>query len=130
MVVYNLDGTAATMGGNAIGCLAKYALSLIHIFTICSMENFDPVGVHTGDSIVIAPAVTLADKAVSYTHLDVYKRQPERSDEAARALPAAPDHDVTAVSYTHLNRPPATSTIRYSRSLKSVMLEWNLPISR
>ncbi|NLL45233.1 MAG: carbamoyl-phosphate synthase large subunit [Clostridiales bacterium] len=29
--------------------------------TVCSMENFDPVGVHTGDSIVIAPAVTLAD---------------------------------------------------------------------
>ena len=29
---------------------------------ICSMENFDPVGVHTGDSIVAAPAVTLADK--------------------------------------------------------------------
>src|SRR5699024_8332896 len=28
---------------------------------ICSMENFDPVGVHTGDSIVAAPAVTLAD---------------------------------------------------------------------
>ena len=26
------------------------------------MENFDPVGVHTGDSIVIAPAVTLSDK--------------------------------------------------------------------
>lgn len=31
-------------------------------FAICSMENFDPVGIHTGDSIVIAPAVTLADK--------------------------------------------------------------------
>ena len=30
--------------------------------TICSMENFDPVGIHTGDSIVIAPAVTLSDK--------------------------------------------------------------------
>lgn len=29
---------------------------------ICSMENFDPVGVHTGDSIVVAPALTLADK--------------------------------------------------------------------
>ncbi|MCL1795339.1 MAG: carbamoyl-phosphate synthase large subunit [Clostridia bacterium] len=28
---------------------------------ICSMENFDPVGVHTGDSIVVAPTVTLAD---------------------------------------------------------------------
>ncbi len=30
--------------------------------TICSMENFDPVGVHTGDSIVVAPAVTLSPK--------------------------------------------------------------------
>ena len=30
--------------------------------TVCSMENFDPVGVHTGDSIVVAPAVTLADR--------------------------------------------------------------------
>jgi len=30
--------------------------------TVCSMENFDPVGVHTGDSIVIAPAVTLSTK--------------------------------------------------------------------
>ncbi len=33
-----------------------------NVITICSMENFDPVGVHTGDSIVIAPAVTLADR--------------------------------------------------------------------
>ena len=30
--------------------------------TVCSMENFDPVGVHTGDSIVVAPALTLSDK--------------------------------------------------------------------
>ncbi len=29
---------------------------------VCSMENFDPVGIHTGDSIVVAPALTLADK--------------------------------------------------------------------
>ena len=29
---------------------------------VCSMENLDPVGVHTGDSIVIAPTVTLSDK--------------------------------------------------------------------
>ncbi len=33
-----------------------------NVITICSMENFDPVGVHTGDSIVIAPTVTLSDK--------------------------------------------------------------------
>ena len=30
--------------------------------TICSMENVDPVGVHTGDSIVVAPSQTLGDK--------------------------------------------------------------------
>ncbi|MBQ4267753.1 MAG: carbamoyl-phosphate synthase large subunit, partial [Clostridia bacterium] len=29
---------------------------------ICSMENFDPVGVHTGDSIVVAPALSLSSK--------------------------------------------------------------------
>ena len=36
--------------------------SIGNVITVCSMENFDPVGVHTGDSIVIAPAVTLSDK--------------------------------------------------------------------
>ncbi|MDW7652479.1 MAG: carbamoyl-phosphate synthase large subunit, partial [Bacillota bacterium] len=30
--------------------------------TICSMENIDPVGVHTGDSVVVAPAQTLTDR--------------------------------------------------------------------
>ncbi len=30
--------------------------------TVCSMENIDPVGIHTGDSIVVAPALTLAGK--------------------------------------------------------------------
>ena len=33
-----------------------------NVLTVCSMENLDPVGLHTGDSIVIAPAVTLSDK--------------------------------------------------------------------
>lgn len=33
-----------------------------NVLTVCSMENFDPVGVHTGDSIVVAPAMTLSDK--------------------------------------------------------------------
>jgi carbamoyl-phosphate synthase large subunit len=30
--------------------------------TVCNMENFDPVGIHTGDSIVVAPSQTLSDK--------------------------------------------------------------------
>ena len=87
-----------------------------NVITVCNMENLDPVGVHTGDSIVVAPSQTLGDKEyqmlrtsalniiselgitggcnvqyalhptsfeycvievnpVSYTHLDVYKRQ-------------------------------------------------------
>ena len=33
-----------------------------NVITICSMENIDPVGVHTGDSIVVAPTQTLANK--------------------------------------------------------------------
>lgn len=33
-----------------------------NVVSICSMENFDPVGVHTGDSIVVAPVLTLAGK--------------------------------------------------------------------
>ncbi|MBQ8717212.1 MAG: carbamoyl-phosphate synthase large subunit, partial [Clostridia bacterium] len=33
-----------------------------HAITICGMENIDPVGVHTGDSIVVAPILTLSDK--------------------------------------------------------------------
>ncbi|MCA9568721.1 MAG: carbamoyl-phosphate synthase large subunit, partial [Myxococcales bacterium] len=34
---------------------------------ICSIENFDPMGVHTGDSITVAPAMTLTDR--EYQHL-------------------------------------------------------------
>ena len=33
-----------------------------NVITVCNMENIDPVGVHTGDSVVVAPSQTLADK--------------------------------------------------------------------
>ena len=33
-----------------------------NVIAVCSMENVDPVGIHTGDSIVVAPALTLSDK--------------------------------------------------------------------
>ncbi len=33
-----------------------------NVITICNMENLDPMGVHTGDSIVVAPSQTLSDK--------------------------------------------------------------------
>lgn len=33
-----------------------------NVITVCSMENVDPVGIHTGDSIVVAPTMTLSNK--------------------------------------------------------------------
>ncbi|RFC54002.1 carbamoyl-phosphate synthase large subunit [Brumimicrobium aurantiacum] len=44
----------------------EYELELLrdkndNVVIICSIENFDPMGVHTGDSITVAPAMTLAD---------------------------------------------------------------------
>jgi len=38
-----------------------------NVVIICSIENFDPMGVHTGDSITVAPAQTLSDK--EYQHM-------------------------------------------------------------
>ncbi len=35
-----------------------------NVVIICSVENFDPMGVHTGDSITVAPAMTLSDTAM------------------------------------------------------------------
>ena len=34
-----------------------------NVIIICSIENFDPMGIHTGDSITVAPAMTLSDTA-------------------------------------------------------------------
>ena len=33
-----------------------------NVVIICSIENFDPMGVHTGDSVTVAPAQTLTDR--------------------------------------------------------------------
>ena len=36
-----------------------------NVVIICTVENFDPMGVHTGDSITVAPAMTLSDTAIA-----------------------------------------------------------------
>jgi carbamoyl-phosphate synthase large subunit len=38
-----------------------------NVIIVCSIENFDPMGIHTGDSITVAPAMTLTDR--EYQHL-------------------------------------------------------------
>ena len=50
----------------------EYELELMrdkhdNVVVICSIENFDPMGVHTGDSITVAPAMTLTDR--EYQHM-------------------------------------------------------------
>ena len=35
--------------------------------TVCNMENIDPIGIHTGDSIVVAPSQTLTNNCLLYT---------------------------------------------------------------
>jgi carbamoyl-phosphate synthase large subunit len=45
----------------------EYELELLrdnndNVVIICSIENFDPMGIHTGDSITVAPAMTLSDR--------------------------------------------------------------------
>ena len=37
-----------------------------HCFTVASMENFDPLGIHTGESIVVAPTCSLTDEQVAF----------------------------------------------------------------
>ncbi|MBE6954422.1 MAG: carbamoyl-phosphate synthase large subunit [Ruminococcaceae bacterium] len=39
-----------------------------NVIAVCSMENVDPVGVHTGDSIVVAPALTLSEPEYTMLH--------------------------------------------------------------
>ena len=48
-------------------CWKEYELEVMrdlndNVVIICSIENFDPMGIHTGDSITVAPAQTLSDK--------------------------------------------------------------------
>ncbi|MGE4231863.1 MAG: carbamoyl-phosphate synthase large subunit [Bacteriovoracia bacterium] len=49
-----------------------------NVIIVCSIENFDPMGVHTGDSITVAPAQTLSDKQ--------YQQMREWSKKIIRAI--------------------------------------------
>ena len=39
-----------------------------HCFVVASMENFDPLGIHTGESIVVAPTQTLSQEEIDFMH--------------------------------------------------------------
>ena len=44
-----------------------------NVVIVCAIENFDPMGVHTGDSITVAPAQTLTDARVSRFEIKLKK---------------------------------------------------------
>ena len=61
--------------------------------TICNMENIDPMGVHTGDSIVVAPSQTLSDREYQMLRSASLQDHPRarhrgRLQRAVRARPA------------------------------------------
>ena len=64
-----------------------------NFIVVCSIENIDPMGVHTGDSITVAPAMTLTDR--EYQRLrdarardhDRDRRRDRRRERAVRGLP-------------------------------------------
>lgn len=66
------DGLAASPSANvlieeSIFGWKEYELELMrdrhdNVVVVCSIENFDPMGVHTGDSVTVAPAMTLTDR--------------------------------------------------------------------
>ncbi len=64
-----LDASPTTSSDRRIGSGAgkEYEMEVVRdhaddCIIICSIENLDPMGVHTGDSITVAPALTLTDK--------------------------------------------------------------------
>ena len=66
------DGLAASPSANvlieeSIYGWKEFELELMrdghdNVVVVCSIENFDPMGVHTGDSVTVAPAMTLTDR--------------------------------------------------------------------
>ena len=59
-----------------------------NVVVVCSIENLDPMGVHTGDSITVAPALTLTDRE----HQDL------RPADVVQVRPHEPGPDVTGVT--------------------------------
>ncbi|MDE4982567.1 hypothetical protein NAI38_11940, partial [Francisella tularensis subsp. holarctica] len=63
----SLSPTNEVLIDESILVLKEYEMEVIrdkadNSIIVCSIENIDPMGIHTGDSITVAPALTLSDK--------------------------------------------------------------------
>ena len=76
-----------------------------NVITVCNMENIDPVGVHTGDSIVVAPSQTLGDKEYQMLRTSALNIISELGITGGCNVQYALNPDsFESVSYTHLLR--------------------------
>jgi hypothetical protein len=66
--VFNISIARRRSGRNSSGRRVVVAFFVWYVFQVCNMENFDPLGIHTGDSIVVAPSQTLSN-AVKHTYI-------------------------------------------------------------
>jgi len=74
----NASPTHEVMIDKAVLGWKEYELELLrdsndNVVIICTVENLDPMGIHTGDSITVAPAMTLSDTAFQQMRSDAIK---------------------------------------------------------
>ncbi|MEN0006685.1 MAG: carbamoyl-phosphate synthase large subunit [Bacteroidota bacterium] len=79
----NMSPTHEVLVEKAVLGWKEYELELLrdaddNVVIICTVENFDPMGIHTGDSITVAPAMTLSDTA--------YQEMRNQAIQAMRSL--------------------------------------------
>ena len=79
----NASPTHEVMIDKAVLGWKEYELELLrdsadNVVIICTVENLDPMGIHTGDSITVAPAMTLSDTA--------YQEMRDQAQKAMRSL--------------------------------------------
>lgn len=79
----NMSPTHEVLVETAVLGWKEFELELLrdandNVVIICTVENFDPMGIHTGDSITVAPAMTLSDTA--------YQEMRDQSLKAMRSL--------------------------------------------
>jgi carbamoyl-phosphate synthase large subunit len=91
--------------------------------TICNMENFDPMGVHTGDSIVVAPSQTLSDREYQMLRSSALKIIRALKIEGGCNIQYALDPDSFAYSVIEVNP-------RVSRSSALASKATGYPIAR
>ena len=82
-----------------------------NVIVICSIENMDPMGVHTGDSITVAPAQTLTDREYQLSLIHIYRcarspaAAPARQSPARSPPPAFPESSRDPAAPASRNNP-------------------------